>query len=125
RLARDLAAITGIAGVEIGKAPDADGMRIASGEQRCARRRAHRAGMKTAVAEAFGSEAIDRRRFDQRAVAAKIGKADVVEKDDHNVGGTGRPLRSPWPPRLRIRNRLADGTAKRRFAIAHASLPEP
>ena len=45
-LLRDLAAIAGIAAVEIGEAADADGVVIASGQQRRARRRAHRRGVK-------------------------------------------------------------------------------
>src|ERR1044072_8188872 len=39
RLARDLPAIAGIAGIEIGEAPDPDRMMVAPGEQRGARRR--------------------------------------------------------------------------------------
>ena len=47
RLTRDLAAVAGIAGIEIGKAADADRVMIASCQQRGARRRAHRRGVKS------------------------------------------------------------------------------
>ena len=52
-LARDLAAISGIAAVEIGEAADADRMMIAAGEQRRARGRAHRGGMEAGVTHAL------------------------------------------------------------------------
>ena len=98
RLARDLAAIAGIAAVEIGEAADADGMVVASGQQRCARGRAHRGGVEAGVAQAFGREPVDGRRPDRRAVAAEIGKADIVEQHDQDVGRAGRRFRRCRPP---------------------------
>ena len=64
-LARDLAAITGIAGIEIGEAADADRMMVASGEQRRTRGRAHRRGVEAGIAQAFGCQPIDGRRPDR------------------------------------------------------------
>ena len=91
-LARDLAAIAGIAGIEIGEAADADRMMVAAGEQRRARGRAHRRGVEAGIAQAFGREPIDGRRPDRRAVAAEIGEADIVEQHDEDVGRTRRRL---------------------------------
>ena len=67
-LARNLAAISGIAAIEIGETADADRMMVAPGEQRRARGRAHRGGMKAGIAKTFGGELVDGRRFDGRAV---------------------------------------------------------
>ena len=120
--ARDLAAIAGIAAVEIGEAADADGMMVAPRQQRRARGRAHRGGVEAAVAQAFGGQPVDGRRPDRRSVAAEIGEADIVEQHDQDVGRAGRRLLRRRPPRLGVRDRLADGAAKGPRAPAHASL---
>ena len=99
-LARDLAAIAGIAGIEIGEAADADRMMVAPGEQRRARGRAHRRGVEARIAQALGRQPIDGRRRDRRAVAAEIREADVVEQDDENVGRAARRPGRVRPPRL-------------------------
>ncbi len=123
RLARDLAAISGVAAVEIGEAADTDRMMVAPGEQRRARRRTHRGGVKARIAQAFGREPVDGRRPDRRAVAAEIGKSDIVEQHDENVR---RALRRFWrlrPPRLRFSHRLPDRAAERLcVACRHAFL---
>ena len=103
RLARDLAAIAGIAAVEIGEAADADRMMVAPGQQRRARGRAHRGGVEAGIAQAFGGEPVDGRRPDRRAVAAEIGKADVVEQHDEDVGRALRRLRAPAATRVSSR----------------------
>ncbi len=122
--ARDLAAITGIARVEIGEAADADRMVIAPGQKRRARGRAHRGGMERSITQAFRSEPVDGRRPDRRAVAAEIGKADVVEQHDQDIGGAFGGLQRRRPPRLGAGDGLADGAAKFLLtASAHASLP--
>ncbi len=122
-LARDLAAIAGIAGIEIGEAADADRMMVAAGQQRRARGRAHRRGMEARIAQALGRQPIDGGRFDRRAVAAEIGEADIVEEDDENVGGAARRPGRVGPPRLRFLHGLADRAAKRLVACAHALPP--
>ena len=125
-LARDLAAIAGIAGVEVGEAADADRMVVASGQQRRARRRAHRGGMEAGIAKAVGRELVDGRRPDGRAVTAEIGKADIVEQHDQDVGRALRRLCRARPPWLRVRHRLADDAAERFCAACrHAFLPLP
>ena len=93
RLARDLAAISRVAAVEIGEAADADRMMVAPGKQRRARRRTHRGGVEARIAQAFGGEPVDGRRLDRRAVAAEIGKADIVEQHDEDVRRALRRLR--------------------------------
>ncbi|GAA0000873.1 hypothetical protein BRDID11002_08730 [Bradyrhizobium diazoefficiens] len=124
RLARDLAAIAGIAGIEIGKAPDADRMVVAPGEQRRTRRRAHRRGVEAGIAQALRSEPVDGRRLDGRSVAAEIGEADIVEQHDEDVRRALWRPRCLRPPGFGLRNRLADGAAERRAAAcAHLLLP--
>ena len=98
RLARDLAAVAGIAGIEIGEAADADRMVIAPGEQCGARRRAHRGGVEAGVAQTFRGEPVDGRRLDARAVAAEIGEADIVEQHDEDVRRARGRLRGLRPP---------------------------
>ena len=98
RLARDLAAIAGIAAIEIGETADADRMMVAPGEQRRARRRAHRGGVEARIAQAFGSELVDGPRLDRRAVAAEIGKSHIVEQDDQDVRRALRRFRRRRPP---------------------------
>ena len=121
--ARDLAAIAGIARVEIGEAADADRMMVASGQQRRARGRAHRGGVEAGVAQAFGREPIDGRRPDRRAVAAEIGKADVVEQHDQDIGSAGRRLQRRRPPRPGAGDGLADGAAKCRTRCLRSCVP--
>ena len=98
RLARDLAAISRVAAVEIGETADADRMMVAPGEQRRARRRAHRGGVEARIAQAFGGELVDGRRLDGRAIAAEIGESDIVEQHDENVRRALRRLCRLRPP---------------------------
>ena len=91
-LARDLAAIAGIAAVEVGEAAHADRMVIAAGQQGRPRRRAHGGGVEAGVAQALRPATINSRRRDRRAVAAEIGEADVVEQNDQNIRRAGRRL---------------------------------
>jgi hypothetical protein len=95
--ARDLAAIAGITRVEIGETADADRMMVASGQQRGARGRTHRGGMKARIAQPLARETVDRRRPDLRAVAAEIGKTDVVEQHHQDVGRASRRPRRRRP----------------------------
>ena len=123
-LARDLAAIAGIAAVEIGEAADADRMVVAAGQQRRARGRAHRGGMEAGVAQAFGREPVDGRRLDRRAVAAEIGKADIVEQHDEDIGRARRRLGACGHHGLESATVLPIMPPKRRVAAcAHAFLP--
>jgi hypothetical protein len=89
-LARDLAAVAGVAAVEVGQAAHAHRMMVAPGEQRGARGAAHRRGVKAAVAQAAAGQRVGVRRADGRAVAAEVGKADIVEPDHQQVGGALR-----------------------------------
>ena len=113
RLLRDLAAIAGEAGIEIGQTPHADRMMIAPGQERRARRRAHGGRVEAGVAQPLRRQPVDRRRGDGRAVAAEIREGDVVEQHDQNVRRARRRLLPLWPPRLRILDRLADPAPKR------------
>ena len=104
----DLAAIAGKAAIEIRQAPDADRMVVAPGEERCSRRRAYCGRVKPGVAQPLSREPVDRRGADRRAVAAEIGKPNIVKQHDQDVR---RPLRRrcrPGPPRRRFDDRLAN-----------------
>src|SRR5207244_9157540 len=69
---------------------------------------AERRGVKVRVAEAIRREAVDVRRLDGRAVAAEVGEAGVIEDDRDYVWGSPRRRRRGRPPRLRLRDGLAD-----------------
>ena len=97
-LARDLAAVAGIAGVEIGEAADTDRVMVAAGQKCRARGRAHRGGVKARVTQALGRKLVDARGLDRRAIAAEIGKADVVEQHYEDVGSPCRRLWRRRPP---------------------------
>ena len=112
-LARDLAAIAGIAGIEVGEAADAHRMMVAPGQEGRTRGRAHRRRVEAGVAQAAAGDGVDRRRADRRAVAAEVGEADIVEQDHQDVGRpllaeTRRTGRHLGPPGLGVLDRLPD-----------------
>ena len=112
-LAADLAAIAGIARIEVGEAADADGVMVASGQQRRPRGRAHRRRVEAGVAQAALGDGVDGRRGDRRAIAAEVGEADIVEQDHQDIGGTTAsnakwPLGCFRPIGLGVLNSLAD-----------------
>ena len=140
RLLRDLAAIAGIARIEIGEAADAHRMMVAAGQQRGARGRAHRRRMEAGVAQAALGDRIHGRGRDRRAVAAEVGEADIVEQDDKDVrarlfGALGHVR----PIRLGLAHRLPDllrswaaiafppfaGSSSMRHAPVHIRRPRP
>src|SRR5258708_1972701 len=80
--------------------------------------------MEAGVAQALGGEPVDGRRPDRRAVAAEIGKPDIVEQHDEDVGRALRRLGRLRPPGFGAGDRLVDGAAEWRAAArAHACLP--
>ncbi len=120
-LGRDLAAVARIAGVEVGQAADAHRMVVASRQQRRPRGGAHGGRVKAGVAQAFSGQGVDGGRGDGRAVAAEVGEADVVEQHDQDVGAASRRLGRGRPPRLGLRNGLADPAAI--SCIRHVDTP--
>ncbi len=109
----DLAAVAGEAAVEVGEASHSDRVMVAAGEQCGAGGGAHRGRVEAGVAQAVGSEAIDGRGVDLRAVAAEVGEPDVVEHDEQHVGPSCRCSRIRRPPRRRLADRGPDGPAER------------
>ncbi len=90
---RDLAAIARMAAVEIRKATDADGMMVPSGQEGRPGGRTHGRRMKAGIADASRGKLVDGRRLDRGAVAAEIGKADIIEENDEDIR---RPFRGFW-----------------------------
>ena len=123
-LVGDLAAIAGIARIEIGEAADAHRMVVAAGQQRRPRGRAHRRGVEAGVAQAASGDGVDGGRGDGRAVAAEIGEADIVEQHDQDVGGAFRALRRGRPIGLGLAHCLAD-PGRHAFPLCFIRCPTP
>ncbi len=86
-----------------GVAAETDGVRIASGHQGGARRRAQRGGVEVVVAQPVVRQAIDGRSVDQTAEAGRhLRETDIVEKEDEDVGRSFRGPRRLRPPLDRI-----------------------
>ena len=67
-----------------------DGVMIASGLERVARRRAQRRRVEVVEAQASRGDLIHRRRADGTAEGARPAEADVVDQHDHDVGRVAR-----------------------------------
>ncbi len=104
----DLATISGKSAVEVGQAAHAHGMMVASRQQGRAGGRAHGCCVKTCVGQALGSEPVDCRRLDCRAIAAEVRETDIVVKHDQDVGRPFGRCRFLWPPALGILNGFTD-----------------
>ena len=88
---------------------------IASGDQRRARRRAQRRGMKLRVPQPVLRDAIQGRRRDDAAEGARRAEADIVRHDEQHVGRALGRHDARRPPRFRLRGFLLDHPAEFRI----------
>ena len=94
--------LVGVAVVaESGDRRDADGVVVASRQQRCPGGRTQRRHVEVAVAQSVVGERVHVGRMDRRAVAAEVAETGVVQEDHDNVGGVA-PRRGRRPVRFRI-----------------------
>ena len=83
------AVVAGRGGRHLGDGAHSDGVVVAAGQQRGARRRAERGGVKAGVLEAGPRESFRVRREARSAERAGGAEPDVVEQDDEDVGRAG------------------------------------
>ena len=102
RVVGDPAPHVGVAGAEVGDRPHAHRVVVAAGEQGRPGRRAQRRHVEVGELETTGRQAVDVRGVDVGAVAAQVGEPEVVEDDDHDVGGGLSRVRCRRPPRGRL-----------------------
>ena len=88
---------------------------VASRDQRRARRRAERRGMKLCVAQPVLCDAIQGRRRDDAAKRARRAKSAIVRHDEQHIGRALRWHDARRPPRFRLRRFLLDHATERRI----------
>ena len=88
---------------------------VASGDQRRARRRAERSGMKLCVAQPVLCDAIQCRRRDNAAKRARCAKSAIVRHDEQYIGRALRWHDARRPPRFRLRGFLLDHATEGRI----------
>ena len=84
--------VAGEAGGRLGDRRRVDGVMVAAGDQRRARRAAQGGGVKLRVAEATLGERFEDRCLAGAAEGARGSEADVIEEDQKDVGGAFRSL---------------------------------
>jgi len=84
-LAGQVAAIAGIAGVDIRQPAHAGRMGIEPREQRRPGRRTHGAGAEIGIAHARAGQGVEGRCPDLAAVTAQIGETDIIQDDRDDV----------------------------------------
>ena len=77
--------VAGRSGGRLGDAAHADGVMVAPGEQRLARRRAERGGVEAVVRQALGRHPLQGGHVDRAAEGAGRAEAHVVDQDDDHV----------------------------------------
>ncbi len=90
RIGGKLSAVTRITGIAVSNPSAPDRVRILSGEQRRASRRAHRHGGVVAEPQSAGCQLVDVRRIDLGAEYAEIGIAQIVQQYDDDIRRTRR-----------------------------------
>ena len=88
---------------------------VAAGDQRRARRRAERRGMKLRVAQPVLRDAIQGRRRDDAAKRARRAESAIVRHDEQHIGRALRRHDARRPPRFRLRGFLLDHAAELRI----------
>ena len=118
----DVAGHVGEAGVEVAHRPHADGVVVATGEQRGPGGGTQRGDVEVGVAEPVGGEGVDVGRVDVGSVAAELGEPEVVEEDHDHVRGLVAGVGWFGEPRLGF----GDGGADRALpsgVVLHGSHP--
>ncbi len=91
-----------------------DALMVASGEERCARRRADRRGVECVVTDAGVCDATQRRRVNRAAVRIGQTEADVIHQDDQDVRRILRQVARRTPRRERRVLQAWCGNTRRR-----------
>ncbi len=86
-LVGDACRVAGEVHRKVGEHADADAVVVATREQAGAGGGAHRGGVEVGEPDPSLGEPVDRRGGDVGAVAAELSEPDVVQHDDHDVGG--------------------------------------
>ena len=122
RVLRYRAAHVRVARIEMRNRPHPHRVVVATRQQRGPRRRTERRHMEIAEAQPAGSQPINVRRRNRRAVAAQMRETQIVEQDHQHVRAILRRRAQRRPPRLRLAERAPD-PARKPLAIAAGHRP--
>ena len=130
-LGRDAAPVARVPHGQVGHPAHAVAVVVAPGQQARPGGRAQGGGVEVGQPDAAGGQPVDRRGVEVGPVAAELAEADVVQHDDHDVGGAGGGGGLGRPPRLRVAPVVPDDPrevgpgASRRHADTLGSPPGP
>ena len=114
--------IAGEAGGDLDDATHAVGVMVPAREEGGPRRGAESGGVEVRVPEPVGGQPVEGGRGDVRSVTPELGIADIVEQDDHHIGGPLGGGRKRWPPRSGRLQSATDHSSKGDLS-GHGVLP--